>query len=274
MTRGICQASCAFCAQSTGEESCMLSRIRWNIWDFEDIVDLLHDQNRVCIQCLNYPEVFEDLYEMVKRIKCPVSVSAQPFTIDEMRALSEHVDRLSISLDCFTKELFEKYKPFYNWDLHWVRMRKAVEIFGEGNVISHMIVGLGETEREAVVTLDELIRTGVRPSLFALTPLKGTALEGMPAPDLGTYRRLQMARYLLLERCIDKEDIRYDEDDMISSFGIDVSKTVDPEAFMTQGCPNCNRPFFNEKPGRTPYNFPCDISESEYMAIIKHANVD
>jgi biotin synthase len=251
----------------------MLSRIRWNVWDFEDIVDHLQEQNRVCIQCLNYPEVFEDLYEMVKRIRCPVSVSAQPFTIDEMRALSEHVDRLSISLDCFTKELFEKFKPYYNWDLHWVRMRKAVEIFGDGNVISHMIVGLGETEREAVTTMDELIRTGVRPSLFALTPLRGTSLERASAPDMGMYRRLQMARYLLLTKTISTGDIRYDDNGVITSFGVDVRTNVDPEAFMTQGCPNCNRPFFNEKPGRTPYNYPCEISDSEYDAIIRQANV-
>jgi len=272
LTRGVCQASCSFCSQSKNKESNKLSRVTWNIWKFDDILPLLNNQKRVCIQCLNYPEVFDDLIEMVRKIKCPVSVSAQPFSIEEMRQLSEHVDRISISLDCFTPELFSKYKPFYNWDLHWARMKKAVDMFGKGKVISHLIVGLGETEQEAVRTMEELVHNGVIPSLFAFTPIKGTDLEENPPPMVGSYRRLQIARHLLVHRLAKEKDMIF-SDGTIISFGVPISKLISSEVFITQGCPNCNRPFFNEIPGKTIYNFPYPPSEDEYKSMIKQSGV-
>jgi len=272
MTRGICQASCLFCTQACASNSNTLSRVTWGVWEFDDVVDRLHNQKRVCIQCLNYPEIFEDLLEIVRQIRCPVSVSAQPFTIEEMRELSEHVDRISISLDCFTPRLFETYKPFYNWELHWARIRKAVEIFGEGKVISHLIVGLGEREDEAVATMDELVLMGVQPSLFAFTPVKGTKLEHRPPPSLDVYRRLQLARHLLLSGSATMDDFTFDRG-KITSFGVDLTTAVTSEAFQTQGCPDCNRPFFNEVPGKEPFNYPQKISDELMPALISQAGV-
>jgi len=271
LTRGICHASCEFCSQSGVSESKNLSRIKWNVWDLERILPLLKDQKRVCIQCLNYPGIFDDLIEMVKRIHSPLSVSAQPFSMEEMHDLSKHVDRISISLDCFTKELFNRYKSFYDWELHWTRLKKAVEIFGKNHVISHLIVGLGETEREAVDTLKELFDIGVSPSLFAFTPLKGTALESKPPPELGKYRRIQIARYLLSKDEITPEEIIY-SDGRIVSFGDAIDK-VRPYAFQTWGCPNCNRPYFNEIPGRVIYNYPKSIDEELLPRLISEANL-
>lgn len=272
MTRGICQASCLFCTQACATYNNSLSRITWSVWEFEDILERLQNQKRVCIQCLNYPEIFEDLLEIVRKIHCPVSVSAQPFTIDEMRELSGHVDRISISLDCFTPQLFETYKPFYNWDLHWARIRKAVDIFGKGKVISHLIVGLGEQEEEAVGTLDELIGMGVQPSLFAFTPVKGTKLEKRPPPSLDTYRRLQIARHLLANGTVTVDDFTF-ECGKIASFGVDLTETVTSDAFQTQGCPDCNRPFFNEIPGKEPFNYPQKIPAKHMGVLLEQAGV-
>jgi biotin synthase len=37
--------------------------------------------------------------------------------------------------------------------------------------------------------------------------------------------------------------------------------------FLTSGCPNCNRPFYNEKPSGPLYNFPRDIRAGELKEI-------
>ena len=39
---------------------------------------------------------------------------------------------------------------------------------------------------------------GVLPALFAFTPVRGTALETNAPPKLESYRRVQLARYLIV----------------------------------------------------------------------------
>lgn len=209
---------------------------------------------------------------MVKRIKSPISVSAQPFSLEEMHDLSKHVDRISISLDCFTRDLFNCYKSYYDWDLHWTRLKKAVEIFGKDHVISHVIVGLGETEQEAVETMYDLFNIGATPSLFAFTPIKGTYLESMRSPDLGQYRRIQIARYLLSKKMIEPSEICY-RDGRIISFG-GLENEVKTHTFQTWGCPNCNRPYYNEIPGKTIYNYPYNIFEEMLPGLISEAKLE
>ena len=272
LTRGICHASCDFCSQSGADETKKLSRVNWNVWEFDKILPLLHGQKRVCIQCLNYPEVYEDLLEMVKRIKAPISISAQPFSLEEMHDLSKYVDKISISLDCFTRDLFKQYKSFYDWDLHWTRLKKAVEIFGTGNVISHLIVGLGESEFDAVKTMDKLFKCGALPSLFAFTPIKGTKLYKMDPPKLGKYRRLQIVRHLLLKDKLSINDIKFDRGRIVS-IGDSIDH-IESDAFRTQGCPDCNRPYYNEVPGHTIYNYPYELPDENLKDLLKEAGLE
>ena len=67
-----------------------------------------------------------------------------------------------------------------------------------GNVSTHVIVGLGETEKEAVEVVQKCVDMGVLPALFAFTPVRGTALEAESPPNLEVYRRIQLARYLIV----------------------------------------------------------------------------
>jgi biotin synthase len=43
------------------------------------------------------------------------------------------------------------------------------------------------------------------------------------------------------------------------------------EAYQTFGCPDCNRPFYNEKPNQTPYNYPRPLSEEERVEAVNAA---
>ena len=47
------------------------------------------------------------------------------------------------------------------------------------------------------LTFQKLFDIGVYPSLFAFTPLKGTEFEKLSPPDISSYRRLQLAHYLI-----------------------------------------------------------------------------
>ena len=52
-------------------------------------------------------------------------------------------------------------------------LSEALEVFGKGNVSTHIIVGLGETEKEAAQVIQRCVDMGVLPALFAFTPIRG-----------------------------------------------------------------------------------------------------
>lgn len=146
-------------------------------------------------------------------------------------------------------------------------MSEASEVFGEGNVSTHLIVGLGETEREMVETVQRCVDMGVLPALFAFTPISGTALENNSQPSVSVYRRVQVARHLIFHEVARCESMGFDKEDCIIDFGVDeeaLRGTIQGgEPFLTSGCPDCNRPYYNEKPSGPIYNYPRPLTEKE-----------
>ncbi|MEM2102441.1 MAG: radical SAM protein [Candidatus Bathyarchaeia archaeon] len=289
--RGKCTANCSFCPQARNSKSRadMLSRVTWPAFPtlraIEGIVKAV-EQNRikrVCVQALNYPNVFDDVLSIVSNIrsKChvPISISCQPINDDTMKKLATAgVDRIGIPLDAATSEIFDKIKGKaasgpYVWKNQLETLENAVKIFGKNMVSTHLIVGLGETEKEMVEIIQRCVDMGVFPGLFAFTPISGTALERSLPPSLPRYRRIQLARYLLVEGKSRIENMRFNADGEVVDFGVspDALNTVVSSGvpFLTSGCPDCNRPYYNEKPGGPLYNYPCMPTADEIEEIAK-----
>ena len=286
---GKCTANCLFCPQARDSQSPaeLLSRVSWPAFATKNVLKKISNAarhgriRRVCIQALNYPEVFAHLAALIKAIKqhvtIPVSVSCQPLNTENTRRLAKAgADRIGIAFDAATEKLFNQVKGSlakgpYRWNQQFTQLREAVNLFGKGNVSTHLIVGLGETEKEAVTLIQQSMDTGVLPALFAFTPIRGTTLENKPQPLIAAYRRIQLARYLIANGNVALADIRFDADGKIVSFGIDkaqlkrIVKTGKP--FLTSGCPDCNRPFYNEKPSGPFYNYPRKLRPEEISAI-------
>ena len=185
-------------------------------------------------------------------------------------------ERIGIPLDAATEELFDKIKgpatggP-YCWEKQFKLLGEAVQIFGKGKISTHLIVGLGETEKEMVKIIQRCVDMSVLPALFAFTPISGTALGNNAQPPIQRYRRIQIVRHLIaygIARC---EDMRFDEEDCISDFGVDEQTLLQiiqmGEPFSASGCPHCNRPYYNEKPSGPIYNYPKGISKKELSEI-------
>lgn len=273
-----CSANCGFCPQAKTSKgrADMLSRVTWPPFPTKQVLSRIERIaktdaiKRVCIQALNYPTVFDDILNLVEeiksRVKVPISVSCQPLDREKMEILAEAgVDRISIALDAATEEIFDKIKGRlvggpYVWERQREALREAVKVFGDNHVSTHLIVGLGETEKEIIQMIQWCVDLGVYPGLFAFTPIPGTLLENSPQPALSHYRRVQIAHHLITHGKTRCEKMIFDGDSCLISFGIseeqlrEVIRTGEP--FVTSGCPGCNRPYYNEKPGGPLYNYP------------------
>jgi biotin synthase len=288
---GKCSANCGFCpqARTSTSRADMLSRVSWPAFPTDDVISRIGFTaergiiQRVCVQAINYPSVFNDLLalsaQIVARAKVPVSVSCQPLNIVQMRRLAESgVERVSIALDAATEKLFDKVKGAlsqspYAWEKQRKTLEEAVQVFGKGSVSTHLIVGLGENEQQIVEAVQWCVDSGVCPSLFAFTPIAGTALGGLPQPSITSYRRVQLARYLMVHGKTRYENMKFDDEGRIVD--LSVSRQLLREAvengspFQTSGCPGCNRPYYNERPGGPIYNYPRLLSRQEIMEIKK-----
>ncbi len=291
-TEDDCLANCSFCAQArehhTDKE--MLSRVDWPDYKLDDVLAGLKEPamnvlERICLQVINYPGFLLDTLNIVnvlnKETRLPVSVDICPLTPEALLKLKDAgAERISIPLDAATPEIFDKVKGRhvngpYRWGKHLEALNSAVEIFGEGKVGTNIIIGLGETEKEAVKLIQMLHDNRIKPIIFAFTPLKGTRLQHQPQPELESYRKIQVARHLINENLIHVTDMIFDSNDKITNYGqVDLNKALtDGAAFRTTGCPGCNRPFYNERPSGPFYNYPRPLTLKEVRNELSKLNI-
>lgn len=287
-TSGRCTANCSFCpqARNSNSKSFLLSRISWPDFPTEKVVNNLKKAylnriiHRVCIQALNYSEVYNHLYSLVRLIrnysKIPISISCQPQNDENLIQLAKAgVDRIGIPIDAATKSLFNDVKGKnvdgpYIWENQFSKLTKAVRIFGKGKVSTHLIVGLGESEEDILNVVQILFDLGVFSALFAFTPIQGTRLEKRNQPSVKSYRTIQLAKYLIENRLVRFEEMSFINNQLMD-FGIqksiikEIIETGSP--FLTSGCPNCNRPFYNERPSGPLFNFPRALNSIEITKI-------
>jgi biotin synthase-related radical SAM superfamily protein len=128
-----------------------------------------------------------------------------------------------------------------------------------------------------ITMIQEMQDLNILPGLFAFTPIKGTKLEKHERPDLESYRRIQLARHLIVKDKTRMEKMSFDENGPLTSFGVSpelLKETVlSGEAFRTSGCPDCNRPYYNESPGGPIYNYPKKLVNEEIEEVRKQLGV-
>ena len=296
--KGRCIANCGFCPQARESRSSIekLSRITWPIFTFKDFLTKLtylpvkRRFKRICIQTLNYPNNFEDLIEIISMIKknvnIPISVAIPPMSREKLQDLKlKGVERVGIALDGANATIFDKVKGIgvngpYKWDQHFKVLKEAIEIFSNGCVTTHVIIGLGENEKDVLELVEILNTLQIRVSLFAFTPIKGTQLEDLERPELLIFRKLQLGWFLLMNNILDLENIVFNSKDEIIKFNLNKKELwniiEESNAFETSGCPGCNRPYYTSKPTGPIYNYPRNLSIAEkeeiFNQIIPYVN--
>lgn len=276
-----CSRSCTFCPQGreSGGQKGRLGRVTWPSFPRDQVFAGLQRAarqglQRICLQAVCEAGGSAALAGLIRllseAVNLPLSLSAPVHSTDEAALFfKEGADRISIAIDGASEEIYARHKggSFQKG----LRLLQECARLWPGRMSTHLICGLGESEEEVAALLDLLIREKITVGLFAFTPLKGTPLEGHPPPEPASYRRLQALHYLFRYGYLSWEDLCFKKGRLIS-FGIDEATMQclleDGEAFQTAGCPGCNRPYFNERPGGFIYNYPRPLSDSERAAAL------
>jgi biotin synthase len=139
-------------------------------------------------------------------------------------------------------------------------MLDAKDIFGPQKFGAHIIVGMGETESDVLHLVQELVDLGGHSHMFCFFPEQGSLMDHLPATPRDQWRRVQLARYLIDYRDVRVEQMTFDEEGRVKTYGIsdaELADTIDAGiAFRTSGCPGkfqddisaCDRPYGDSPP--------------------------
>jgi biotin synthase len=285
-----------------------LSRITWPPFDEREVLGRLAeatargDFRRVCLQVTAGQDYLRRTFELVEAVRrvcdLPVDAAILPRNVDQVEALlGAGVEHIGFGLDAACERVFrwvkrarpepspeplgfarDKLRRRESQRSDWEHSLKLVEEAARrfpGHLAVHLIVGLGETEREMAEMIQQMHDLGVIVGLFAFTPVRGTAMQDQPPPPLDTYRRMQAARHLISHDLATLGDFSFSAEGRLVSFGRpDLAKMLaDGVAFQTSGCPHCNRPFYNERPGGPLYNYPRLLTPAEALRAVTELNV-
>lgn len=267
-------------------------RVKWPVYRLDDVLDALKEHEssfeRICLSMITHADAIKDTIAISKKIKqfssLPLSLLITPSLIGSPETLKQFkeagAEMVGIAIDASTKELFEKYRGAgvggpHKWQKYWEVLEWAVDVFGRFKAGIHLIVGLGETEEQAVKIIYDAHLLGAKTHLFSFYPEPSSTLENLKRPDLVSYRKIQIARYLINEKGLDISKIRFAGGGILS-FDYDLGEVLEEGyAFMTSGCPcssdsrisACNRPFANERPSEAFRNYPYLPNEEDRKTI-------
>lgn len=291
-----CIGRCSYCGlsrQRAGKyEEKSFIRVTWPIYKLTTIIERLKKYaswvERVCVSMITNKRAIEDTIAITKQLKdeinLPISLLISPTIIDNSvlnKFKEAGADMIGVAIDTATEELFIKHrgkevKGPHKWDKYWEMLEKAVSVFGKDKAGCHLIVGLGETEKQMVETIQKVRDLGAKTHLFSFYPEEGSLLENKPSCDIDQYRRVQLARYLIDYDLSTAKDMEFDDNDRIINWGLN-SNQLDEiinlgKPFQTSGCAGktkavaCNRPF-GDGPPSDIRSFPFELNKSDVKKI-------
>ena len=277
-----CFGNCGYCGLSSGRRTDgrrSFIRVKWPVFPLAVILDKVsegqHPLKRVCVSMVTHPRAVDDscsiIHAFTSGTGLPVSALLTPTMMDagaDMQRIKDAgADRVGIAIDAATKPLFEQLRGRgaggpHSWGQYFNALDEAVSVFGEYNAGVHLIVGIGETEKEMAYIIDFCYKMGAVTHLFSFYPEAGSLMENHPRPPISSYRRMQLARYLINEAICGYSDFVFSAAGELVDFGVDIKPYIEMGVpFMTSGCPGkdglvaCNRPFSNERPSEPIRNF-------------------
>lgn len=294
-----CRANCAFCGLAREKEQQYSAkkfiRVPWKTVATDEVIERLKSApphvGRVCVSMITHPRCRADVLEICRRVAeetgIGVSLLISPTIMkeDDLKAMKEAgADRIGVAVDAAVPEIFERLRGKavrgpHRWDRYWSIYEQSLEVFGQGMSGVHLIRGIGETEKELVHAISRAREMGGSTHLFSFFPERGSVMQDVEPPPMGSYRRIQLARRLIDHDRTRAHLMAFDDQDRIVDFGVSEEEEYATirlgDAFETSGCPGpdgkvaCNRPFGNERPGPDIRNFPFPPTADDVEKILR-----
>ncbi|MBI2822557.1 MAG: radical SAM protein [Acidobacteria bacterium] len=284
-----CYANCSYCGLARERpgvpEDNTFIRVAWPLVPTSLVAEKIAQKEacagvgRVCIAQVQDPRACDDLIEMTARIRraapaVPISALVSATTLDPGRLhqiKQAGADIIGVGLDAASESVFYQTRGRgargpHRWDHHWDVIRTARRIYGPMKVNCHIIVGLGETDRDLVDLFFLLKSEQIAAYLFSFNPEPGTGMQARPRAPMQRLRRIQLCKYLIENRNVPREALQFDREGNLR--GLDAPERVIDAAvdsglpFMTHGCPDrqgnlaCNRPYGSYRPGEEYRDYP------------------
>ncbi|MHB8619905.1 MAG: radical SAM protein [Chloroflexota bacterium] len=282
-----CKSDCGYCGLARSRpgsyDEKSFIRVEWPLVPTDRLIDRMaargDQMTRVCISMVTHKRSFPDTLDISRRITTrtdvPLSILVAPPTLNRERLEAfkdAGVDMIGIGLDAVTEELFRSRRKDVpqggglKWSQYWQIVQAARDIFGPWKVNCHTLVGLGETDLEAVDVFYELKPRQVFAYLFCFNPEPDSRMAGWPKSPLSRWRRIQLVKWLIEERDLPRKALEFDDEgNMVrlrAAPGL-VSPAIESGLpFMTNGCPSktgelgCSRPYGSYRPSEPYRDFP------------------
>jgi len=305
-----CRANCAYCGLARHREAERdyadrnFIRVDWPAVPLEQTIDIVaRDANtpfhRMCISMITHPRSDQDTVTVLKKWTdridpkaIPVSILSNPTTMtreDVKRLHGLGADIFTVALDAATPEIFDRTRGNgvqspHSWRKYWEILLDARDIFGPQKFGAHIIVGMGETERDVLALVQQLVDLGGHSHMFCFFPEKGSLMDHLPATPRDQWRRVQLARYLIDYREIRFEDMQFDDAGRVIDFGVREEELEEViakgTAFRTSGCPGkfaddisaCDRPYGDSPPSNIA-SYPFQPNGNDLRTIRKQLKI-
>ena len=306
-----CRANCAYCGLARHREAERdyadrnFIRVDWPAVPLDMTIDIVAKAgentpfHRMCISMITHPRSDEDTVTVLKKwtaridpVAIPVSILSNPTTMtreDVKRLKDLGADIFTVALDAATPEIFDRTRGKgvqspHSWAKYWEILMHARDIFGPQKFGAHIIVGMGETEREVLELVQRLVDLGGHSHMFCFFPEKGSLMDHLPATPREQWRRVQLARYLIDYRGGRVERMKFDAAGRVADFGFsqgEIDQIVgEGTAFRTSGCPGkfrddvsaCDRPYGDSPPSNIA-SFPFQPNGHDLRKIRKQLKI-
>ena len=293
-----CAANCSYCGLARERPGIALDntfiRVSWPLYPLDLVAQKIAEREaavgvgRVCIAQVHDGRAYRDLIDMTERVRhaapgVPISALVSSGLLDEERLAAIKVagaDIIGIGLDAASEQVFDdtrgrNVRGPHDWDQHWEIARAARRIYGPFKVNFHLVVGIGETDRELVDLFYRLHAEQIAAYLFSFNPEPGTSMQDVSRTEIHRLRRIQLVKHLIEQkgqngqngqRSLPRDAITFDDTGAIVH--LDASEPLIRQVtdsgvpFMTDGCPNrqgevaCNRPYGSYRPGEEYRDYP------------------
>lgn len=282
-----CRSDCAYCGLARSRpgqyEEKSFIRVEWPLLPTEEVLSRLVQHadrlTRLCISMVTHPRAYRDTLDLTRRIReavnVPLSILVAPPTLNRSRLQSLRdagADMIGVGLDAVTEPLFRQLRTQVpaggglRWSNYQEILRLAREVFGPGKVNCHVLVGVGETDRQLIETFFDLTGRQILPYLFCFNPEPDSRLGTRPKSTVRRWRRIQLVKFLVDQGALTPEALEYDDLGNLTGLRSSpqgLAAAIDSGVpFLTNGCPaadgtlGCSRPYGSYRPSEPTRDFP------------------